>query len=243
MSEAESGARPAILALDALDCRLVARNWTFAEHNRAEIAANWAGFLARSPASFNGRVYLQHRWSIENRVYRGDYLETDYAAFIGWRDMGNPGPPMRNGFAMAALKSRDGAYLLGIMGEGTANPGRIYFAAGTPDPEDLTADGRIDLAGSVLRELGEETGLAPSDVTVGEGWTAVIDGWRAAFMRPVAIDLDAREARRMILDRMKNLPEEELSGIHIVRGPADIDHARMPRFQVAYLEHAFGSGL
>jgi 8-oxo-dGTP pyrophosphatase MutT (NUDIX family) len=231
---------PAIVRLSALNCRLSPRNWSFVEDNRARIEANWREFLAKSPASFDGRVFLQHRWRIENGVYHAEYLETRYSAFIGWRDMGNPGPPMRNGFAMAALKSRDGAYLLGIMGEGTANPGRIYFAAGTPDPADLLPDGTIDLAGSVLRELSEETGLRPEEVTVGENWLAVIDGWRAAFMRPVTLDLDAEEARDLILKRLTSLPEEELAGIHIARSPADIDRIRMPQFQIAYLEHAFG---
>lgn len=237
---AAMAAGPEIVPLSALNCRLNPRNWSFAEQNRAGIEANWREFLARSPASFDGRVFLQHRWRIENGIYHADYLETRYSAFIGWRDTGTPGPPMRNGFAMAALTSRDGAYLLGIMGEGTANPGRIYFAAGTPDPSDLQPDGTIDLAGSVLRELGEETGLRPEEVTVGEDWLAVIDGWRCAFMRPVTIDLDAEEARDLILKRLKSLPEEELTGIHIARSPADIDRVRMPQFQIAYLEHAFG---
>jgi 8-oxo-dGTP pyrophosphatase MutT (NUDIX family) len=231
--------RPEIVTLRALDCRLEPMDWPFAVENGPAITENWQKFIADKPASFNGKVFLQHDWRIEDGIYRGRYLEADYAAFIAWRDFGYPGPPMRNGFAMAALKARDGAYLLGVMGEGTANAGKIYFAAGTPDREDLLPDGTIDLAGSVLREMGEETGLRVDEVTVASEWTGVIHGVRAAFMRPVAIDLPAEEARRLILARMKSLHEEELSDIYIARGLGDIDPERMPPFQAAYLEAMF----
>jgi 8-oxo-dGTP pyrophosphatase MutT (NUDIX family) len=235
MSERSGEIRP----LRDLDMRFEPMAWPFATERRAEIETHWAQFLQDKPTSFNGQVFLQHAWQIEGEIYRGRYLQTDYASFLAWRDFGFPGVPMRNGFAMAALTTRDGAFLLGKMGEGTANPGKIYFAAGTPDPEDLLPDGRIDLAASVLRELEEETGLRPDEVQVGEGWVAVIDGARAAFMRPVRIDLTAVEARVMMLARMPHLAHPELSDIVICRSPADIDPKAMPPFQQAFLHHAF----
>mgnify|MGYP001313678455 CR=1 FL=1 len=238
IADAMPGA-PEIIALEALDCRFVPKDWRFAAEHAPAIAENWQKFIADKPASFNGKVLLQHSWAIENGVYRARYLETDYASFIAWRDFGYPGAPMRNGFAMAALRARDGAYLLGVMGQGTANAGKIYFAAGTPDREDLLPDGTVDLAGSVLREMGEETGLRLDEVTVSHEWAGVIHGARAAFMRPVSIDLPALEARALILGRMKSLHEEELTDIYIARGPKDIDPARMPPFQVAYLKAMF----
>lgn len=229
-----------IFPLASLDCRHVQKDWAFADEEAARIAAFWAEFQARSPASFNGRVFLLHEARFEGDVFTGACLETNFAAFMAWCAFGFPGRALRNFFAMAALRAADGAFLLGEMAADTANPGKIYFAAGTPDPTDRLADGTIDLAGSVLRELAEETGLRADEVRVTPGWTCVDMAPRLAFMRSVLIDLPAEEARALIMARMKDLPEQELVDIHIVRGPADIDEVCMPAFQVAYLRWAFG---
>lgn len=233
MSEAE------IFPLQKLECRHCQIDWPFEREEAGRIAAFWAEFHARVPESFNGRVFLLHEARFTADGFVGACLETDFAAFLAWREFGFPGRPMRNFFAMAALRASDGAFLLGEMGAGTANAGKIYFAAGTPDPEDRLADGTIDLAGSVLREMSEETGLRADEVRVSPGWTCVDIAPRLAFMREVSLDLPADAARALMLRRMKTLPEQELVDIHIVRGVGDIDEARMPPFQVAYLRWAF----
>lgn len=228
-----------IVRLARVDARIEPHDWAFAREQAGSIEAHWARISADKPAMFNGRVMLQHRAAIRDGVFEAGYFETDYAAFLTWRDAGHPGPAIRNGFAMAALRARDGAFLCGKMGAHTANAGKVYFAAGTPDREDARPDGTLDLAGSVTRELGEETGLDVAELAVGEGWTAVIEPGRIAFMREVRIDLAAEAARALMLERMKHLAEEELSDIVIVRDLAETEKHDMPVFMRRYLAHMF----
>lgn len=229
-----------ILRLRRVEAHIEAYDWDFARENGAAIAGYWAKISDGKPAMFNGRILLQHRAAIEDGVFHARYFETDYAAFIAWRDFGLPGQPIRNGFAMGALRAADGAFLCGRMGGHTVNAGMVYFAAGTPDRSDLREDGTVDLAGSVVRELQEETGLTEAEISVGEGWDAVLTPGRVAFMRPVTIALPAEEARALMLSRIARQEEQELDDIVILRSAADCDRYRMGVFMKPYLAHIFG---
>lgn len=229
-----------IVALDRVEARIEAFDWGFARERADEIAVHWAKLTVGKPSMFNGRIMLQHRAAIEDGVFRAGYFGADYAAFLAWRDFGQPAPAIRNGFAMAALRAADGAFLLGRMGDHTANAGKVYFAAGTPDEEDVRPDGTLDLAGSVTRELCEETGLTLDEISVAERWMAVIVPGRVAFMRPVGIELPAEAARELMLARIARQDEPELSDIVVVRNLADCAAYDMPPFMTSYLAHMFG---
>jgi 8-oxo-dGTP pyrophosphatase MutT (NUDIX family) len=233
-----------LFAFDRIEARLEAFDWPFVRTHATEIEHVWAKEIALRPATFDGRVLLQHHGEVRDGVFHAGYFTTSYKPFLSWTRLGWPGERgrpahVRNGFSMAALRSRDGAFLLGKMGEHTANAGEIYFAAGTPDMEDVTPEGVVDLAGGVMRELMEETGLRPDEISIGEGWMAVTERARIAFMRPVAIDLPAEEARALILSRIAKQSEPELADIVIIRAPRDIieDVRIMPRFMQRYLAH------
>ena len=233
-----------IVELDTIDARLEHWRWPF-EHDESErIARNWQALTAKNTALFNGRVLLQRESHIATAAdgkitLVARYFETDYAAFVAQRAFGQQNG-VRNGFAMAALRSSDDAFLLGLMAPRTFNAGKLYFPAGTPDLDDLTAEGAVDLAGSVLRELEEETGLTPDEIEIGAGWTAVIGDDLMAFMQRVDIDLPAEAARMVIRSRIAQQIDPELVNIVIVRNPGDIDEARMPPYMQAYLRWAFG---
>jgi 8-oxo-dGTP pyrophosphatase MutT (NUDIX family) len=226
-----------ITSLRGVDARFEPAPWDFAEERKAEIAALWAKAVADKPKMFDGKVLLQYRWEIVDGVYHAAYAPVQYSSFVAWPQLGKPGQPRRNGFAMAALEAADGAFLLGVMGPHTFNAGKTYFPAGTPDMDDVLADGRVDLAGSLVRELKEETGLRDGDFRVSPEWTLVVDAHRAAFLRATRLQLPAREARELILSRLAGETDQELSDIAIVRTAAETVNPAIPDFAQAYMRH------
>jgi 8-oxo-dGTP pyrophosphatase MutT (NUDIX family) len=224
-----------VVALERLDLRFEPRDWPWAEANRAFIGRHFEKEREKRPLLWNGRVLLLHRFAIEAGVFHGAYLETDFASFLAWRDAGFPDPSVRNCFAAGALRAADGAFLLGRMSGHTANAGKVYFPAGTPDPGDVGADGAVDLMGSVLRELREETGLAANEVASGPRWHAVLAGSRIGLMRPLRASEDSAKLAARIRAFIAREKEPELEDIMIVHGPADFV-AEMPDYVRTYLE-------
>ena len=97
---------------------------------------------------------------------KGVYFETDYADFLAWTDFGHPGEPVDNCFSMAALRSDDGAFLLGEMAHHTYNAGQIYFPAGNAGSQTTCSTASVDLEASARRELLEETGLLAAETNM-----------------------------------------------------------------------------
>jgi 8-oxo-dGTP pyrophosphatase MutT (NUDIX family) len=226
-----------VIPIDRLAFAFEPRPWPFAEARRGEIDAHFAARRAQRPQIWNGRVVLASHYGIAGRDVAGACFETDFASFLAWRDWGFPDADAVNVFAMGALKSRDGAFLLGVMGPHTANAGRIYFPAGTPEPDDV-ADGALDLAGNVVREVAEETGLGPEDYAAVPGWQAIPAGARLALMKVLEADAPARDLRQRMCAHIAGDKHPELADIRIVRSPADFD-PMMPPFVTAFLSHVF----
>jgi 8-oxo-dGTP pyrophosphatase MutT (NUDIX family) len=226
-----------VLSIDHVAFAFEPRRWPFAEERRAEIDAHFAERRARRPQIWNGRVVLASHYRVDGRSLTGTCFETDFASFLAWRDWGFPDAAAVNCFAMGALRSSDGAFLLGVMGAHTANAGRIYFPAGTPEPEDI-AGGELDLAGNVVREVAEETGLAAGDYVAAPGWHAVQAGPRLALMKVLAAPATAVELQRKMRQHIAREETPELADVRIVRGPADFD-PMMPPFVTAFLAQAF----
>ncbi len=200
-----------------------------------EIARHFAARRRERPALWNGRVLLLHRCTIEKGVLRGSSFETDYASFLAWRDWGCPDAGVFNVFAAAALRSADGAYLVGRMAPPTSVAGQWLFPCGTPDPDDISAAGMLDLAGSARRELFEETGLDIGTLKAEPGWTLVRDGGYMGLMKRLTAGESADVLRARIMHYLASETQPEFSEIRIVRSLADLD-AGMPRFLTAYLE-------
>lgn len=228
-----------ILPLTSAHFTFAPWQWPFASECRAGIDAHFAARREKTPELWNGRVLLLREPQFAEGAMSGVFFETDFASFIAWKDWGCPEAGAVNCFSMGALRSTDGAYLLGQMGSHTANAGSIYFAAGTPEPEDIS-DGVVDLAANLMREVKEETGLTAADFDAAPGWTAVRAGPRVALMKLMQAHEPAEAVRARILRHLAAEAQPELADIRIVRRKSDCD-ARMPPFVAAYLAHVLGA--
>jgi 8-oxo-dGTP pyrophosphatase MutT (NUDIX family) len=224
---------PVIHRVVTLDLAFRPAPWDFAEQRRDEITAHFAAKRIEKPDMFNGRVLLGRNAVFDAGTLTAEYFETDFASFLAWRDFGYPDKDIFNGFGMGALRSSDGAYLLGEMASHTANAGRIYFASGTPDRNDIRGD-RVDIAASVVREVEEETGLSPADYHAADDWHCVVTATSIAMMRVLDVAMPGEALRDRVEANLATQTERELSAMHLVRSAADFTPA-MPVFVTAFI--------
>lgn len=234
-----------VFDVDRLDCRFVEHRWRFEETHAREIDRHWAERRRANPELYDGPVLLA-RCAEEildaygDRVLRMELFETRFSRFLGWRDLGWPDETVYNCFAMPAVRACDGAYLLGEMGPSHSCAGQLYFPGGTPDPSDIVENGGVDLVGSLVRELAEETGLVARDGRAAPGWTAIFDGQRIACIKRIDWDApaDALLARVRAFLAAERAPE--LVDAHMVSKLEALADPRMPAFMVNYLARALG---
>ena len=213
--------------------------WPFAEERRAEIEAHFAEKQRERPKIWNGRVLLGRDAVFTDGHLAATSFETDFASFLAWRDWGFPDPAVFNGFGMGALRASDGAFVMGEMSHHTVNAGRIYFPSGTPDLDDVRG-GTLDIPGSVVREIEEETGLTPADYAAEAEWHCVVTGQAIAMMQILNLDMPGEAARARLEANLADQDEPELSAIHLVRGMDDLTPT-MPRFVTAFIAQQFAA--
>lgn len=225
---------------ERIHCVVEAHDWAFDRRRGGEIDAHWAERRRVNPALYDGPVLLAHRAASEpdgngGATFRATFFATRFSRFLAWRDFGFPEGGAYNCFSMPALRSADGAFLLGEMGANHSVPGAIYFPAGTPDPEDVR-DGIVDLEGSLLRELWEETGIAPDEVRLEPHWTIVSAGPRIACMR-IADSPETAEAIEARVNRyLSRQDAPELARIHMMSRRGDLAEPRLLDFVRRFLE-------
>ncbi len=209
--------------------------WPFAEANRPEIERHWARKAAENAGFFNGPVLIMLRHRVTGRHFEGTYTRTDFASFLCWRENRPADDDVRDGFGSAILRSAEGHVLLGRQGGGNLNAGRTYFPGGFVDPRDIRADGSIDIAASVRRELREETGLDPEAAEQTPGFLLSVSGVLISIGVEFRFPLPANALRSRIIEYLRGEAEPELSDIVIARGSADIDDVAMPAFTTQVL--------
>jgi 8-oxo-dGTP pyrophosphatase MutT (NUDIX family) len=225
---------PAIHRVTELDLRLRPQPWAFAEQRRAEIDAHFARRLEEKPKLWDGRILLGRNPAFSGDRFCADYFETGFAGFLAWIDWGFPDSGVFNGFGMGALRCADGAFVLGEMADHTANAGRIYFPSGTPDLDDISGS-TVDIAGSVAREVEEETGLTTKEYRAAEHWDCVVTATSIAMMRILHVASTGEALAAKIEANLARQKSPELRAIHLVRNRGDLKPA-MPVFVTAFLE-------
>jgi 8-oxo-dGTP pyrophosphatase MutT (NUDIX family) len=234
--------RSGIYDVARLETRFRPAPWPWAEREASRIDAHWVARLVEKPRLFDGQVLLLRDAGLIDTpagwLFRGDFFLTSFRNFLCWRDFGFPDASVYNCFSMAALRSRDGAWLLGEMGGHTMNSGKIYFAAGTPDRNDIVGD-RVDLGLSVAREMTEETGFSAGEAAPAGGFRVVVEDRKIACIQQRRVDLTAEQACARVADFLARDPDPELARLVAVRDEGDIDGEAMPSFIVTYLRDAF----
>jgi hypothetical protein len=229
----------AIHRVTQLDLKCRSWTWPFVETRSADIAAHFAAAQSERPKLWNGRILLARNPAFTERRFSAEYFEADFASFLAWRDWDFADRNVFNSFGMGALRGNDGAFLLGEMAAHTANAGRIYFPAGTPDLDDLRDD-TVDIAGSVARETEEETGLTAADYRADAHWNCVVSGSLIAIIKILDVDMPGDALRARIEANLAKQRSAELSAIHLVRDRRDFT-AAMPRYVTAFIEAQTGS--
>jgi 8-oxo-dGTP pyrophosphatase MutT (NUDIX family) len=231
-----AGSARKVIPLRRLELAYAPQPWAFAMERRADIEAHFDRARTKQPGLWNGQVLMMHHHRLEQDALVGAFLATDFASFLAWRDWGFPEAGAINCFSMGALRTSDGAWIMGVMAPHTAGAGKIYFPAGTPDLGDVV-DGMVDLRGSVIREVAEETGLTREDFIEESGWYCVVDGARIALMKMLQVQGPAEKLRQKILRHIAHESTPELADVRVVRSRSDFD-PMMPRFVTAFVEHA-----
>jgi hypothetical protein len=230
---------PVIHRVTQLDLKFQQWSWPFADQRRTDIDAHFAVKQREKPKIWNGRILLARNPDFTGERFSADYFEADFSSFLAWRDWGFPDREVFNGFGMGALRCSDGAFILGEMGQHTANAGRIYFPSGTPDLDDISG-GAVDMPGSVGREVEEETGLTPADYRAVAHWDCVVAGAAVAMIRILNVDGSGETLRARIEANLAGQRHPELSAIHLVRARSDLTTA-MPRFVTSFIEAQFSA--
>ncbi|URK87486.1 NUDIX hydrolase [Rhizobium sp. RCAM05350] len=227
-----------IFPVSRIEVRVRGEPHPYCLSHQTEIAANWEREAAANPALFDGRMLLMRALEIRDGVISGECHIVPFSAFLLWRKTRPAGAALHL-FGLPVIVSSDGAVIAIRMGQQTANPGRVYCAAGSLDPDDIR-EGYCDLEGNMAREVLEETGLLLSDAKSvsrfhGLHNHGVVTVFRAYHFAETAAELIERIAAYIVVD-----PEPEIDSALAIR-TADPGQYHYPPFMPPILAWVFNS--
>lgn len=222
--------QPEISSLSTYDLVVTDNPWVWAADNAPAVKRFWKKALVDKPLLFNGQVLVMGEHIVADGCLRGTVHKTDFASFLYYKDKGLPEDAgVRNVFGCAVVRSAEGHLLFGRMAPHTAAGGRVYPMAGTPDLEDVK-DGKLDVEGSIRRELHEEAGLVAADAARQPGYLLIEDAGMSALCAVFDFDAPSRDLKVRMMRHIDMQDEPELDEIVVFRRAAFHVHHRMPGF-------------
>lgn len=223
------------------DCRLrlTGAPWGFAQENAVEIARHWSRRLADNPSFFNGRVLVLERYDLRGGVLDARFMETDFANFLYWKDMGYPRAGAIDGFGSALIRACGGEVLLARQTAGHLNAGLTYMPGGFIDPRDVLADGTVDIDASVVRELVEETGLSAAHFDRPPGYLVTILPFQVSIAVEFVSRLAADELRQLLVSELGRQSDPELEDFVIFRRAPAMEEGNVAEFSLHALAAVF----
>lgn len=183
----------------------------------AEIDANWLVEKRARPAIHDGRVALFSRLSWDGAGLAGTCHIVRFATFLYWRGGGRR-EMARHLYAHAVLAAADGPLVAVRMGGHTVNAGRVYFAAGSLEPDDFRG-GAADLDANMRREVMEETGLDLADMEREPGLSALALDTGTVVLRRYVSPLPATEIAERVAAHVAAEAEPEIAGAVVIDRP------------------------
>jgi 8-oxo-dGTP pyrophosphatase MutT (NUDIX family) len=231
--------RGVILPVERVDVALDPGPHPFEQMHGAAVEANWARETAANPALFDGRMALLSRLA-----YRGGSLEgachvVRYATFLHWRRT-RPTRDAGHAFAHAVPVTSDGVLVAARMGPRTANAGRVYFAAGSFEPEDFR-DGKVDVDRNMAREVAEETGLAIGGLDRDARCHAWSGDAGTVIFRRYRLPMTAGEAEAAIRAFVAAQADPEIEAPVLIRSACDLPEGISPHMRPLIAWH-FSTG-
>lgn len=203
------------------------------------IESNWAAERAANPALYNGQVCMLAEAALRGGRLKGRCHLVRFATLLYWRK-NREAATAEHVFAHAMPVSSDGALIAIRMGRHTANPGRIYFAAGSFDDDDISG-GLIDVKGNMRREVLEETGLDLDDARADFGYRLYAHDRNAVLLRRYRFDMTANEIADRIAGHVARDHEPEIEEPVIIRAGEALPAGLMPHMAPVIEWHFSGS--
>jgi len=183
--------------------------------NQAGIATNWIAESSANPSLYDGEMVFQRHLAFADGRIEGRAHMIPFSAFLYWRRMARATGGCHL-FGLPLVMAADGALIAIRMAGHTANPGRVYCAAGSMDRHDII-DGSCDIDLNMRREVLEETGLDLDHAHERSGYFAMHSVNTVTVFRIFRFPLTAEQILERIAVHMENDPEPEIDAAVVIR--------------------------